>query len=277
MQKRAKIITEQFIFGLLWLGNLHLIRCSKQPDVQLMHTTQPAEKIIPFGGLNFCLNRYHHYRLAGNDVTIAPIQPPLLPERRRWCGEANANRFFTRVRRLAGHAPADWQVPNTRTQLGWQLMDVTEIARTPLCRTKSYCMIVSRIKQRVKQGDQFSGGTYIQRAIINNDHKTDSEQIIAFYTIHGGSGRLFDVMNNNFGWIKLPFQFLSLTTSFMKLRTIITNIYRYIIGLYSHHIAQLSLPPGQRNLSSGLLSFLPSAFIAGGRIFSNSTLIKTTR
>jgi len=30
-----------------------------------MHTTKSAEKITPFGGLNFCLNRYHQSGLAG--------------------------------------------------------------------------------------------------------------------------------------------------------------------------------------------------------------------
>lgn len=30
-----------------------------------MHTTKSSEKITPFGGLNFCLEQFHHSGLAG--------------------------------------------------------------------------------------------------------------------------------------------------------------------------------------------------------------------
>lgn len=63
---------------------------------------------------------------------------------------------------------------------------------------------------------------------------------MAFYNKRGGSERVLDVMNNDFGWAKLPCSFLSENTAFMILTAIIANFYRYIIGLYSESIRWLN-------------------------------------
>jgi hypothetical protein len=87
--------------------------------------------------------------------------------------------------------------------------------------------------------DVFSGKAYTWRAILTNDRLISREQIVAFYNKRGNSERLFDVMNNDFGWSKLPCSFLSENTAFMILTAIIANFYRYIIGLYSERIRWL--------------------------------------
>src|SRR5699024_7535344 len=156
--------------------------------------------------------------------------------------EANTERFYIRARRSAEMKRQIGQVPAeawNSIQLGWQKMDVTEIPWRPFGGTRSYRLIVSRTKRGDNQGDLFSGGAYTWRAIMTNDDKTDPKQIVAFYNKRGSSEQVFDVMNNDFGWSKLPCSFLSENTAYMILTAIIANFYRYIISLYSKSIPWL--------------------------------------
>lgn len=156
--------------------------------------------------------------------------------------EANCERFYIRAKRsgkMLRHIGAlsddDW----TPIRLEWQKMDVAEIPWTPFNADTTYRLIVSRIKRADDQADVFSGQAYTWRAILTNDRVSSPEQILAFYNKRGDSERTFDVMNNDFGWSKLPCSFLSENTAFMILTAIIANFYRYIIGLYSERIPWL--------------------------------------
>ena len=208
-------------------------------------------------------------RLESNDVNIATFRADSASYQKDAIEvvEANADRFYIRARRSAAMDQKIGQVPDeqwTSVRLGWQKMDVTEIIWTPFGGTTSYRLIVSRIKRGDNQGDLFSGGVYTWRAIMTNDKKTNPKQIIAFYNKRGGSERLFDVMNNDFGWSKLPCSFLSENTAFMIVMAIIANFYRYIIRLYSQHIAWLK--PTYR-LKKFIFRFItvPAKWIRSGR------------
>ena len=130
-----------------------------------MHITKSSEKITPFGGLNFCLEQFHHSGLAGL---------------------------------------IDRQVGQRVQTVGF-----------------SYSEIIANTER------------FYIRAIMSNDHTTSAEKIADFYNKRGGSERTFDVMNNDFGWSRLPCSFLSENTAFMILTAMTANFYRYIIGLYS--------------------------------------------
>jgi len=181
--------------------------------------------------------------------------------------EANAERFYIRARRSAKMDRQIGRVPNeawSSIRLGWQKMDVTEIPWRPFGGKTSYRLIVSRIKRSDHQGDLFSGGAYTWRAILTNDHKSTPKQIVAFYNKRGGSERVFDVMNNDFGWSKLPCSFLSENTAFMILTAIIANVYRYIISLYSESIPWLK---ATWRLKKFIFRFItvPAKWIRSGR------------
>lgn len=208
-------------------------------------------------------------RLESNDVNIATFRADSASYQKDTIEvvEANADRFYIRARRSAAMDQKIGQVPDeqwTSVRLGWQKMDVTEISWTPFGGATSYRLIVSRIKRGDNQGDLFSAGAYTWRAIMTNDKKTSPKQIIAFYNKRGTSERLFDVMNNDFGWSKLPCSFLSENTAFMIIMAIIANFYRYIIGLYSRHIAWLK--PTYR-LKKFIFRFItvPAKWIRSGR------------
>ncbi len=62
---------------------------------------------------------------------------------------------------------------------------------------------------------------------------------MAFYNARGQSERLFDVMNNDFGWAKMPCSFLGENTTFMIMTAIYANFYSYLIGEYSKKLSWL--------------------------------------
>ena len=53
------------------------------------------------------------------------------------------------------------------------------------------------------------------------------------YNARGGSERILDVMNNDFGWSHLPCSFLNENTAFMILTAIMKNIFNYIVEKFS--------------------------------------------
>lgn len=157
--------------------------------------------------------------------------------------KSNCEWFYIRAKRSAGMDQQIADLPGenwTQIRLGLQKMDVADIAEYyPFGGRTSYRLVVSRIKRADGQTDLFSGQSYIYRAILTNDSKTPAKDIVAFYNKRGDSERVFDVMNNDFGWSRLPCSFLSENTAYMIMSAIYANFYRYLIGEYSKKIAWL--------------------------------------
>jgi hypothetical protein len=99
--------------------------------------------------------------------------------------------------------------------------------------------VITRIKRKDGQGDLFSGGAYTYRGILTNDTESSNEEVVAFYNARGESERTFDVMNNDFGWSKMPCSFLSENTAFMIMTAIYANFYTYVIREYSKKLTWL--------------------------------------
>jgi len=127
-----------------------------------------------------------------------------------------------------------------KIRLGTQEMEVAQIeAYKPFNEDKPYRLVVSRIKRKDKQTGVFTGQPYTYRAIITNDQAWDKKQITAFYNKRGSSEKTFDVMNNDFGWSKLPCSFLNENTSFMILTALYANFYLYMIATFSKKLSWL--------------------------------------
>ena len=43
-------------------------------------------------------------------------------------------------------------------------------------------------------------GEYTYRCILTNDYESSAREIVEFYNLRGGKERIFDDMNNGFGW-----------------------------------------------------------------------------
>ena len=53
--------------------------------------------------------------------------------------------------------------------------------------------------------------------------------LVEFYNLRGGKERIFDDMNNGFGWDRLPKSFMAENTVFLLLTALIRNFYKAII------------------------------------------------
>ena len=72
-------------------------------------------------------------------------------------------------------------------------------------------------------------GKFIYRCILTNDWESTEEDIIVFYNDRGSSERIFDVMNNDFGWKHLPCSDMHHNTVYLIFTAMIKNFYNYII------------------------------------------------
>ena len=129
-------------------------------------------------------------------------------------------------------APASWQ----KIRLGTQEMEVAEITYSPFDGKQAYRLVVSRIKRRDRQTGLFTGDDYTYRGILTNDNQWSNQQIVSFYNQRGSAERTFDIMNNDFGWAKLPCSFLHENTAFMILTALYANLYQFIVSAFSEKL-----------------------------------------
>ena len=93
---------------------------------------------------------------------------------------------------------------------------------------KAYRLIIQRQK-RVDGVLDLWEGEYTYRCILTNDHKSSVREIVEFYNLRGGKERIFDDMNNGFGWDRLPKSFMAENTVFLILTALIRNFYKTIM------------------------------------------------
>ena len=93
---------------------------------------------------------------------------------------------------------------------------------------KCYRLVIQR--QRRNSGDlDLWEGEYTYRCILTNDYESSMREIVEFYNLRGGKERIFDDMNNGFGWDRLPKSFMAENTVFLLLTALIRNFHRFIM------------------------------------------------
>ena len=94
---------------------------------------------------------------------------------------------------------------------------------------RCYRLVIQR--QRRTSGDlDLWEGEYTYRCILINDYKSSTRDIVEFYNLRGGKERIFDDMNNGFGWNRLPKSFMAENTVFLLLTALIRNFYKTIMS-----------------------------------------------
>ena len=93
---------------------------------------------------------------------------------------------------------------------------------------KAYRLVIQR--QRRANGDlDLWEGEYTYRCILTNDHRSSDREVVEFYNLRGGKERVFDEMNNGFGWNRLPKSFMAENTVFLLLTALIHNFYKAVM------------------------------------------------
>jgi hypothetical protein len=125
-----------------------------------------------------------------------------------------------------------WQT----VEINYKPYQVASIEYAPFGQEKSYRYVISREKNPNEQGNLFTGDCYLYRAIMTNDREKSELEVITFYNERGESERLFDEMNNDFNWEKLPFSFLHENTVYMIIMAMCRNVYHYLTEFISKKV-----------------------------------------
>jgi hypothetical protein len=115
-------------------------------------------------------------------------------------------------------------------------VEVCSVEYTPFGEEKTYRYVVSREKNNTGQTDVFFNDDFTYRAIATNDKDSSNKEIIEYYNQRGAGERIFDEMNNDFGWKNLPFSFLQENTVYMMLMAMCRNFYLIILEKISRKL-----------------------------------------
>lgn len=138
---------------------------------------------------------------------------------------------------------------------------------------KSYRLVVMRRKTDNKQIDMFTADTMEYRSILTDDRKSTEKEIIEYYNARGTEEKTIDILNNDFGWAKMPFSFMEENTVFLMLMMMCKNVYTWLIRKYSEKLSFLN---AKFRIKKFIFRFItvPAKWIKTGRrkilkIFSN--------
>lgn len=95
-------------------------------------------------------------------------------------------------------------------------------------KEKPYRLVIQR-QRRINGDPDLWEGEYTYRCILTNDYGSTTREIVEFYNLRGGKERIFDEMNNGFGWDRLPKSFMAENTVFLLLTALIRNFYKTIM------------------------------------------------
>ncbi len=122
---------------------------------------------------------------------------------------------------------SDWKT----VEINFKNYEVASIPFTQFYEDRDYRLVIMREKSSDTQLDVFTGDAYIYRSILTNDHKSTEKEVVEYYNARGASEKIFDEMNNDFGWKHLPFSFLNENNVFMIITAMIKNFYNYFIAI----------------------------------------------
>ena len=73
-------------------------------------------------------------------------------------------------------------------------------------------------------------GKYTYRCIMTNDYEMSLLDVVHFYNQRGSSERIFDELNNGFGWRHLPKSFMAENTVFLIVTVLIRNLDKLLMS-----------------------------------------------
>ncbi|MBM0152844.1 IS1380 family transposase, partial [Segatella copri] len=142
--------------------------------------------------------------------------------------EAHCRHFYIRANRCSSFYDSMFALT------GWKTVEINGIEfelnsiLVEKWKEKPYRLVIQR--QRRIEGDlDIWEGEYTYRCILTNDYKSSARDIVEFYNLRGGKERIFDDMNNGFGWNRLPKSFMAQNTVFLLVTALIRNFYKAIM------------------------------------------------
>ena len=126
---------------------------------------------------------------------------------------------------------------------------------------KAYRLVIQR-QRRVDGNLDLWEGEYTYRCILTNDYTSTNREVVEFYNLRGGKERIFDDMNNGFGWARLPKSFMAENTVFLLLTALIRNFYKFLMDRIDAKAFGLKKTAPQRKpFTSYLICIVTSIFL----------------
>jgi hypothetical protein len=151
--------------------------------------------------------------------------------------EANSTYFYIRAQRCENLYNHIKKITNWETvTIGFKEYQAASVEYAPFGWKKTYRYVITREKNNDAQGNLFTGDDFTYRAIMTNNYEMSDKQVVEFYNNRGESERLFDEMNNDFLWKKMPFSFLHENTVFLVMMAICRNLYHFLIEFISRKL-----------------------------------------
>jgi len=152
--------------------------------------------------------------------------------------EQNSKLLYIRAQRCAElsyqiRAVKNWE----RTSIGLFDVEVCSVNYKPFKGDKTYRYVVSRERNKTGQTDIEFQDNFIYRAILTNDMDSSDKEVIEYYNQRGATEKIFDEMNNDFGWKKLPFSFLEQNTVFMLVMAMCRNFFLHLLTVFSEKVS----------------------------------------
>jgi len=147
---------------------------------------------------------------------------------------SNSKLFYIRANKSAELFRQISEIETWETvEINYKLYQVASIPFTQFFEQENYRLVIMREKGKSNQIDMFTGDAFVYRSILTNDWQSTEKQVIEFYNQRGGSEKLFDVMNNDFGWKHLPCSFMNENTAFLIITAMAKNFYNYFVKIVS--------------------------------------------
>lgn len=145
----------------------------------------------------------------------------------------HCKRIFIRAE-MSPALRAELQRPQVwrKAEINDQSLETTSVAFTAFGEDAPNCrLVVQRVRrQKGEQLDLFNDDDeYIYRAILTNEKQMTEPEVITYYNQRGAKERIFDQLNNDFGWRYLPKSEMNQNAVFMLLSAIIRNFYEHLL------------------------------------------------
>ena len=142
----------------------------------------------------------------------------------------NSKLFYIRANKCAELFRQIIEIEKWETvEINYKIYEVASISFTQFFEEENYRLVIMREKSDDNQIDMFTGDTYIYRSILTNDWQSTEKEVIEYYNQRGGSEKLFDIMNNDFGWKHLPCSFMNENTVYLIIMAMAKNFYNYFV------------------------------------------------
>ena len=144
--------------------------------------------------------------------------------------EAHSKHFYIRANRCSSlydniFALRGWK----QEEINGQTFELNSIL-VEKWKGKVYRLVIQR-QRRIDGEQDLWEGEYTYRCILTNDHTSSTREVVEFYNLRGGKERIFDEMNNGFGWSHLPKSFMNQNAAFLLLTALIYNFYKHLLSL----------------------------------------------